>query len=58
MLMGLGWCTPRIQYIDVPLPSLKMTATSERPTFIDHHRIRAKVKLLKPQTVCTCIYVF
>lgn len=42
--LAMGWTTPRIQYIDVPLPSLKMKHTSEKPTFNDLHRIRAKAK--------------
>ncbi|KAL4225708.1 EF-hand domain pair [Mactra antiquata] len=41
---GSGWTTPRIQYLDVPLPSLKMKVKSQRPTFNDLHRIRAKAK--------------
>ncbi|KAH3814057.1 uncharacterized protein LOC127835933 [Dreissena polymorpha] len=44
LAMGLGWTTPRIQYIDVDLPSLKMSQTSEKPTFNDLHTIRAKAK--------------
>lgn len=42
-LKAQGWTTPRIQYLDVALPSLKMQLTSEKPTFNDLHRIRAKV---------------
>ncbi|XP_053394787.1 uncharacterized protein LOC123524514 [Mercenaria mercenaria] len=43
VMTALGWTPPRIQYLDVPLPSLKMQLT-EKPTFNDLHRIRAKAK--------------
>ncbi|XP_052775065.1 uncharacterized protein LOC128213426 isoform X2 [Mya arenaria] len=44
LAVGLGWTTPRIQYIDVSLPSLKVKLKSEKPTFNNLHRIRAKVE--------------
>lgn len=43
LMLALGWTTPRIQYIDVALPSLKMQL-SQKPTCNDVHRIRAKAE--------------